>query len=151
MRGWLSGKVNCHDATHRKGCQMRYKATFVAGFAVGFIAGARAGRERYEQIKKYSQQVAGHPVVQKATTTVTTKTTELTKTAVAKAPDLAKSAAATVSQQVPKMAATAKQKASDRLPFGGKNDTADDEPLGYPSDNGQSSVNGVRYTTTDGS
>jgi hypothetical protein len=129
---------------------MRYKATFVAGFAVGFIAGARAGRERYDQIVKYGQQVAANPVVQKATSTVTTKATELGKTAAAKAPDLAKSAAATVSQQVPKMAATAKQKASGHLPFGGKSDTADG-PLAYPSDNGQSSVNGVRYTTTDGS
>jgi hypothetical protein len=135
---------------------MRYKATFVAGFAVGFIVGARAGRERYDQIVKYSRQVAEHPAVQKATSTVTTKATDLGKTAAAKAPDIAKTAATTVSQQVPKMAATAKQKASDRLPFGGKSDTSDtsdteDEPLAYPADNGQSSVNGVRYTTTDGS
>ena len=98
---------------------MRYKATFVAGFAVGFIAGARAGRERYDQIVKYSKQIAGHPAVQKATSTVTAKATELGKTAAAKAPDLAKTAAATVSEQVPKMAATARQKAGDRLPFGG--------------------------------
>lgn len=129
---------------------MRYKATFVAGLIVGFLAGARAGRERYDQIVKFGHQIAAHPAVQKATSTVSTKATELGKTAAAKAPDLAKSAAATVSQQVPKMAATAKQKASGHLPFGGKSDTAD-EPLGSPSDNGQSSVNGVRYTTTDGS
>jgi hypothetical protein len=147
------GEVNRHDATHRKGCQMRYKATFAAGFVVGFIVGARAGRERYDQIVKFSRQVAEHPAVQKATNTVTTKATELGKTAAAKAPDIAKTAATTVGQQVPKMAATAKQKASDRLPFGGKSDTSDteDEPLAYPNDNGQSSVNGVRYTTTDGS
>jgi hypothetical protein len=124
---------------------MRYKATFVAGFAVGFIAGARAGRERYDQIVKYSKQIAGHPAVQKATSTVTAKATELGKTAAAKAPDLAKTAAATVSEQVPKMAATAK----DRLPFGGKSDSAD-EQAGSPVDNGQASVNGIRYTT-DGS
>jgi hypothetical protein len=129
---------------------MRYKAMFVAGFVAGFIAGARAGRERYDQIVKYSQQVAGHPAVQKATTTVSTKATELGKTAAAKAPDLAKTAAATVSQQVPKMAATAKQKASDRLPFGGKGGDASDEPLAYPADNGQAPVDGIRYTT-DGS
>ena len=29
---------------------MRYRATFIAGFAVGFVVGARAGRERYEQM-----------------------------------------------------------------------------------------------------
>jgi hypothetical protein len=126
---------------------MRYKATFAVGFAAGFIAGARAGRERYDQIVKYSRQVAEHPKVQKATSAVTAKATELGKTAAAKAPDIAKSAAATVSEQVPKMAATAKQKATDRLPFGGKSDTA--EAAGdrgvYPADNGQASVNGVRY------
>jgi hypothetical protein len=126
---------------------MRYKATFVAGFVVGFIAGARAGRERYDQIVKYSKQIAGHPAVQKATNTVTTKATELGKTAAAKAPEFAKTAASTVSEQVPKIAATARQKASDRLPFG-KSDPADtaDGQVGSPIDNGQASVNGVHYT-----
>jgi hypothetical protein len=128
---------------------MRYKATFAMGFVAGFIAGARAGRERYDQIVRYGRQIADHPAVQKATNTVTTKATELGKTAAAKAPDLAKTAASTVSEQVPKMAATAKQKASDRLPFGGKSDSADagDDQVGSPIDNGQASVNGVRYTT----
>ena len=129
---------------------MRYKAMFAAGFAVGFIAGARAGREKYDQIVKYGQQVAQHPAVQKARVTVTTKTTELSKTAAAKAPDFAKSAASsvssTVSQQVPKMMATAKQKAGGRLPFGGKTDTAE-EDIASPADNGQQApVNGVQYT-----
>ncbi len=41
-----------------KGCPMRYKATFLAGLAVGFVAGARAGRERYEQMVKASRKVA---------------------------------------------------------------------------------------------
>jgi hypothetical protein len=131
---------------------MRYRATFVAGFVVGFIAGARAGRERYDQIVKYTKQVAEHPAVQKATSTVAAKATELGKTAAAKAPEFAKTAAATVSEQVPKMAATAKQKAGDRLPFGGKSDPADttDGQAGSPIDNGQASVNGVHYTA-DGS
>ena len=147
-----AGEGESHDATHRKGCQMRYKATFVLGFVAGFIAGARAGRVRYDQIVKYSRRVAEHPAVQKATNTVTTKATELGKTAAAKAPDLAKTAASTVSEQVPKMAATAKQKATDRLPFGGKSDSADtgDGQAASPVDNGQASVNGARYTT-DGS
>ena len=143
-----AGEGDNHDATHRKGCQMRYRATFIAGFVVGFIAGARAGRERYDQIVKYTKQVVESPPVQKATSTVAAKATELGKTAAAKAPDFAKSAASTVSEQVPKMAATAR----DRLPFGGKSDSADgaDGQAGSPVDNGQASVNGARYTT-DGS
>ena len=40
---------------------MRYHATFLAGFAVGFIVGARAGRERYEQMVKAGRKVAESP------------------------------------------------------------------------------------------
>jgi|ERR1022692_248317 hypothetical protein len=43
---------------------MRYKVTFVAGFAAGFVVGARAGRERYEQLKKVARQAADNPAVQ---------------------------------------------------------------------------------------
>jgi hypothetical protein len=45
---------------------MRYKATFVLGFAAGYTLGAKAGRERYEQIRQAAQKVAGHPKVQQA-------------------------------------------------------------------------------------
>ncbi len=48
------------------------------------------------------------------------------------------------------MAATAKQKATDRLPFGGKSDTGDTgDGQVHPTGNGQASVNGARYTTDD--
>ena len=145
----VTGKVNRHDATHRKGSQMRYRATFAAGLAVGFVLGARAGRERYDQLVKYGRQIAGNPAVQKATSTVTAKTTELTKTAAAKAPDLAKTASA----QVPKIVATAKEKAAGHLPsrFGGKGEETEEAEEGaadaflvHPDD--QPSVNGVRYS-----
>ena len=45
---------------------MRYRVTFVTGFAVGFIVGARAGRERYEQIKQVARGVMDNPAVQQA-------------------------------------------------------------------------------------
>jgi len=148
-----AGKINRQDATHWKGWQMRYKAMFAVGFVVGFILGARAGRERYEQLVKYGHQIAENPTVQKATSTVTAKTSELTKTAAAKAPDFAKTAVT-----------SAKQLTVDKLPsrFGGKAGTADgaeqaaeaaeaaeaaaEDQLGYPAD-GQASVNGAPYTT----
>ena len=132
---------------------MRYKAMLAVGFVVGFIVGARAGRERYEQLVKYGRQIADNPTVQKATSTVTAKTSELTKTAAAKAPDFAKTAVT-----------SAKQLTVDKLPsrFGGKAGTADgaeqaaeaaeaaeaaaEDQLGYPAD-GQASVNGAPYTT----
>ena len=64
---------------------MRYRVTFVVGFATGYVLGARAGRERYEQVKKVSQRVAGHPAVQKAAGTVASKATDLGQTAKDKA------------------------------------------------------------------
>lgn len=45
---------------------MRNRASFLAGMAVGYILGAKAGRERYEQIKQAAQNAAGHPKVQQA-------------------------------------------------------------------------------------
>lgn len=45
---------------------MRYRVAFFAGLAVGFVIGARAGRERYEQLKKLARQAADSPAVQQA-------------------------------------------------------------------------------------
>ncbi|GAT80407.1 hypothetical protein STXM2123_1108 [Streptomyces sp. F-3] len=42
---------------------MRYRLAFFAGLAVGFVLGARAGRERYEQIKESARRVAQNPAV----------------------------------------------------------------------------------------
>jgi len=115
---------------------------FIAGFAVGFVVGARAGRERYDQIVTYTKKVAGHPAVQKTTQTVTVKTTEYAKTAMSKAPDFAK----TASTQV---VTSAKQMATARRRGGGKGGEADDVTpdghLVYPADDTQASVNGTRY------
>ena len=80
---------------------MRTRITFLAGFAVGFVAGARAGRERYEQMVTLGRKVAGHPAVQQATRAAGSKATELSKTAGQKA-----------AEQMPKIAETAKSGAS---------------------------------------
>lgn len=42
---------------------MRYRLTFVAGLALGYVLGTRAGRERYEQLKKSARQVTQNPAV----------------------------------------------------------------------------------------
>ena len=60
---------------------MRYRVTFVAGFAVGFIVGARAGRERYEQIKKVARRVIDNPAVQQAAGALSGQAGELAQTA----------------------------------------------------------------------
>jgi hypothetical protein len=146
---------------------MRYKAMFIAGVAVGFVAGARAGRGAYDKIVGYGQQVAAHPKVQQAASATQAKATELAKTAASKAPDYAKNAAQTAQaqvSQVPKYVASAKQTAASKLParFGGTGETdsatgsdpatsgapddiAADGNLVYPVDGGSPSVNGIRY------
>ncbi|KOG52598.1 hypothetical protein ADK75_15395 [Streptomyces virginiae] len=45
---------------------MRYKVTFVVGLALGYVLGTRAGRERYEQLRKSAQQIAQNPAVRNA-------------------------------------------------------------------------------------
>ena len=111
---------------------MRYRATFIAGLAVGFVIGARAGRERYEQMKKAATQVAQSPPVQKATQAAGEKAAQLTK--------VAKDQAAS---RVPKLTETAKSGASkmrgqlDRLP--GRH-AADSQPAASDP----AAVNGIR-------
>jgi hypothetical protein len=39
---------------------------FLLGAAVGYVLGAKAGHERYEQLRRTYQRVADHPAVQGA-------------------------------------------------------------------------------------
>jgi hypothetical protein len=39
---------------------------FLLGVAIGYVLGARAGRERYEQLHRTYQRLADHPAVQGA-------------------------------------------------------------------------------------
>ena len=142
---------------------MRYKAVFIAGAAAGFVAGTRAGREVYDKMVAYGQQIVAHPKVQQATTTAQTKATELAKNAAAKAPDYAKNAANTAAKtaqaqmsQVPKYVSSAKQAATSKLPprLGGtgatdtnpvvEDNVDQDGNLVYPAEGSPSQVNSVR-------
>ena len=40
------------------------KLSFLLGAAIGYVLGARAGRERYESIVKFARQVVGSQTVQ---------------------------------------------------------------------------------------
>ncbi|WP_037906637.1 hypothetical protein [Actinacidiphila yeochonensis] len=42
---------------------MRYRLTFITGALIGFVLGARAGRERYEQLRGAARKVAQNPAV----------------------------------------------------------------------------------------
>jgi hypothetical protein len=45
---------------------MRGKLMFIGGLAAGFVLGARAGREKYEEIMVNAKKVLDHPTVQEA-------------------------------------------------------------------------------------
>ena len=115
----LAGKVRYgQDEPTWKGCQMRGRITFLAGLAVGFVLGTRAGRERYEQMVKLARKVVENPTVQQTTRAAGSKATELSKTAGQK-----------LAERMPKMAQAAKSSASkvrDRIPSrsSGDDDTA---------------------------
>lgn len=147
---------------------MRYKAVFIAGVAVGFVAGARAGRGTYDKMMSYGQQIASHPKVQQVTSTAQAKATELAKTAAAKAPDYAKNAASSAAKtaqaqvsQMPKYMSSAKHAATSKLPGhrGGTSGTGTnpviednvtpDGELIYPAE-GSPSVNGTLRHYTPG-
>ncbi|MEZ0065591.1 hypothetical protein ABIA32_001591 [Streptacidiphilus sp. MAP12-20] len=43
------------------------KLTFIAGLAIGYVLGTRAGRERYEQLRKTARDLQQTSAVQSAT------------------------------------------------------------------------------------
>jgi hypothetical protein len=83
-----------------------YRITFVAGLGAGFVAGTRAGRERYDQMVKLIRQARENPAVQQAASTAQTQATSLLSTAGHKVADGA-----------PKIASSARHKVEDHIPM----------------------------------
>jgi hypothetical protein len=91
---------------------MRYKATFAMGFAAGYVLGAKAGRERYEQIMRTARGLSESPTVQ--------------------------SAAGVLQAQATSLVGTAKQAVVARLPLGDHNDPYGPGPVPATPANGAS-------------
>lgn len=87
----------------------RYRITFLGGLAAGFILGARAGRERYEQIKRVGQRIAESPAAQQAAGAVQAQAAGLAKAAKRKVTD-------GLQDRMPKLAGTAKDKVGGHIP-----------------------------------
>jgi DNA-binding transcriptional MocR family regulator len=73
---------------------MRYRLIFIAGLGIGFVFGARAGRERYEQLRRIARRAADNPTVQQAADTVQAQAADLARTARGKIADRAETARA---------------------------------------------------------
>lgn len=61
------------------------KVTFAVGFAVGYVLGSRAGRERYDQIARLARGLADNPAVQSAAGLVQAQAASLVGTATKRA------------------------------------------------------------------
>ncbi len=63
---------------------MRYRITFAAGLAVGYVLGAKAGKARYDQIAAATRRVAESPAVQETAGLVGAQVSNAGKTVCAK-------------------------------------------------------------------
>ncbi|GHH63745.1 hypothetical protein GCM10017673_05210 [Streptosporangium violaceochromogenes] len=70
---------------------MRYRLTFGVGLAVGYVLGSRAGRERYEQIKRMVHRVSDNPSVQETAGLVGARISQATGAAKTKVTSAARS------------------------------------------------------------
>src|SRR5580704_17222451 len=80
-----------------------HRLTFVTGLAIGFVAGTRAGRERYDQMVKAAKAAKDSPAYQQAAGVVQAQASGLLNSAGQKAPKFAQSAVHSVSDHVPLM------------------------------------------------
>ena len=76
------------------------KLTLAAGFGAGYVLGAKAGTERYDQIVAKARELAGMPAVQEVTSTLTSTASTLADTAKTKANDTISSVAAPAPETV---------------------------------------------------
>ncbi len=62
-----------------------YRMSFVGGLAIGYVLGAQAGRERYEQLKQLAKKATENPTVQQTAGALQAQATSTAKTAKDKA------------------------------------------------------------------
>ncbi len=87
------------------------KLSLLAAFGAGYVLGAKAGRQRYEQIVSAANRVKDNPRVQSAASTVA---------------DTAKSQAPVVKEKVTAAASTVASVAAEHAPFGSSHASPDE-------------------------
>lgn len=99
------------------------KAMFLTGAAVGYVLGARAGRERYEQICGITESIRGNSKVQQATETVSQRGSEVAHKVADTASEKAHSMAGAATEKAQTMAGAVAEKAPNWMP--GSRDTSE--------------------------
>ncbi|MFP3966593.1 YtxH domain-containing protein [Actinomadura fulvescens] len=98
------------------GVDMKYRAAFAAGLVVGYVFGTRAGRERYEELKRTSRRLAENPTVQETAGVLRSKGEELAGAAKVKGGEIADKAGQAVSHKLHKDSAPAEYEDPRREP-----------------------------------
>jgi hypothetical protein len=116
---------------------------FVVGLGVGFVLGARAGRERYEQMVKVTRKAADSPAVQQAAGAIQAQAADLVKTTKGK-----------LSDQVPKLTDSARSKAKTARGKAGTarskvESTLQDHGVGAKNSHGRPASDGSRTSAPD--
>src|SRR5207302_2387156 len=102
------------------GATMRYKASFITGVAAGYVLGARAGRERYEKIKRAAQSAWSNPQVQHAADSLQARTGNFVGSAAHVAAEKGKVISQRVGDKLP-------NRLTEKLPAGLRGHHAEDE------------------------
>jgi hypothetical protein len=89
------------------------KLSMAAAFAAGYVAGAAAGRDRYESIKSTAQKIVNDPRVQDAAQKASDTVSEQAPKVAEQVKDAASSAAATAKDKVDEAADKAKDKVDE--------------------------------------
>lgn len=77
------------------------RISFLGGIAVGYVLGAQAGRERYEQLKQLARKAADSPAMQQTAGALQAQAQATAKTAAGKASSGVRKGAAKVTKRSP--------------------------------------------------
>ena len=102
---------------------MRYRLVFFTGLGIGFVLGARAGRERYEQLRKLARKTWDSPAVQQAAGALQAQATTYAKAAGSKVADGAGAARAKVGGALHDHVPGMRVRESNGHPAGGAQET----------------------------
>jgi hypothetical protein len=78
-----------------------YRITFLSGLTLGYVLGAQAGRERYEQLKQLARKAAESPAMQQTAGALQAQATAAAKMARDKAATGVRKGASRVAKRVP--------------------------------------------------
>lgn len=116
------------------------KLIFLAGLAIGFVVGSRAGRGPYESLERTARQVADDPEVQRRATQAKETATRVAQDTASTVKEKAPEVASTVQHKVADAADSAKERlggeqddaaasSADTASAGGDAEVGEDKPL----------------------